>query len=89
MTDIRSGNGAFDLIAASAAAAETRRRRVRIRNFGTGLVGFLVLLLVWKLGVTISHVPPYILPAPEQVALSNGKLDIAIPPQGLVVVELH
>ena len=34
MTDIRSGNSAFDLIAASAAAAETRRRRVRIRNFG-------------------------------------------------------
>jgi NitT/TauT family transport system permease protein len=79
MTDIRSGNGAFDLIAASAAAAETRRRRVRIRNFGTGLVGFLVLLLVWKLGVTISHVPPYILPAPEQVfvALWSG---IAVSP---------
>lgn len=79
MTDIRSGNSAFDLIAASAAAAETRRRRVRIRNFGTGLVGFLVLLLVWKLGVTISHVPPYILPAPEQVfvALWSG---IAVSP---------
>lgn len=79
MTDIRSGNSAFDLIAASSAAAEARRRRVRIRNFGTGLVGFLVLLLVWKLGVTISHVPPYILPAPEQVfvALWSG---IAVSP---------
>ncbi|WP_449429166.1 GH39 family glycosyl hydrolase [Rhodanobacter umsongensis] len=29
------------------------------------------------------------LSAPEQLDLSNGKLDIAIPAQGLVVVELH
>ena len=79
MTDIRSGNSAFDLIAASAAAAETRRRRVRIRNFGVGVAGFLVLLLLWKLGVMVFHVQPYILPAPEQVfvALWSG---IAVSP---------
>ncbi len=29
------------------------------------------------------------LSAPEQVDLSKGKLDITIPPQGLVVIELH
>lgn len=79
MTDIRSGNSAFELIAASAAAAEARRRRVRIRNFGVGLAGFLVLLLLWKLGVMVFHVQPYILPAPEQVfvALWSG---IAVSP---------
>src|SRR6185312_1887704 len=79
MTDIRSGNSAFDLIAASAAAAETRRRRVRIRNFGVGVAGFLVLLLLWKLGVMVFHGQPYILPAPEQVfvALWSG---IAVSP---------
>jgi xylan 1,4-beta-xylosidase len=29
------------------------------------------------------------LSAPEQVGLVNGKLDITIPSQGLVIVELH
>lgn len=79
MTDIRSEGAAFDLIAASAAAAETRRRRLRIRNIGFGLAGFLALLLVWKLSVMFFRVPPYILPAPEQVfvALWSG---IAVSP---------
>jgi NitT/TauT family transport system permease protein len=79
MTDIRSEGTAFALIAASAAAAEARRRRARIRNVGIGFAGFLVLLLVWKLGVLIFKVPPYILPAPEQVfiALWSG---IAVAP---------
>jgi NitT/TauT family transport system permease protein len=79
MTDIRSESPAFDLIAASAAAAETRRRRARIRTVGIGIIGFLVLLLVWKLGVVLFKVPPYILPAPEEVftALWSG---IAVAP---------
>lgn len=79
MTDIRNESPAFDLIAASAAAAETRRRRARILNVGIGLIGFLVLLLVWKLGVMFFKVPPYILPAPEEVftALWSG---IAVAP---------
>ncbi len=74
MTDIRSEGSALDLIAASAAAAETRRRHLRVRNVGIGIAGFLVLLLVWKLGVVLFNVPPYILPAPEQVfvALWSG-----------------
>lgn len=74
MTDIRSEGAAFDLIAASAAAAETRRRRIRIRNISLGFAGFLGLLLVWKLSVMLFKVPPYILPAPEQVftALWSG-----------------
>ena len=78
MTDIRS-EVAFDLIAASAAAEEARRRRTRIRNVGFGLAGFLGLLLVWKLSVIAFKVPPYILPAPEQVftALWSG---IAVAP---------
>jgi NitT/TauT family transport system permease protein len=79
MTDIRSETASIDLIASSNAAAEKRRRRDRLRNLGIGIVGFLVLLLVWKLGVTIGDVPPYILPSPEQVwiALWSG---IAVPP---------
>jgi NitT/TauT family transport system permease protein len=79
MTEIRSEGSAFDLIAVSAAAAETRRRYVRIRNVAIGIIGFLVLLLVWKLGVVLFKVPPYILPAPEQVftALWSG---IAVAP---------
>jgi NitT/TauT family transport system permease protein len=78
MTDIRS-EAAFDLIAASAAAEEARRRRVRIRNLGFGFAGFLGLLLIWKLSVIVFNVPPYILPAPEQVftALWSG---IAVAP---------
>jgi NitT/TauT family transport system permease protein len=78
MTDIRS-EVAFDLIAASAAAEEARRRRTRIRNVGFGFAGFLGLLLVWKLSVIAFKVPPYILPAPEQVftALWSG---IAVAP---------
>ena len=79
MTDIRSEGAAFDLIAASAAAAESRRRRIRIRNIGLGFAGFLGLLLIWKLSVMLLKVPPYILPAPEQVftALWSG---IAVAP---------
>src|SRR5690348_14462811 len=79
MTDIRSESPAFELIAASAAAAETRRRRARLRTVGIGIIGFLVLLLVWKLGVMLFKVPPYILPAPEEVftALWSG---IAVAP---------
>ena len=79
MTDIRSQDATFDLIAASAAAAGTRRRRARIRNTGFGIAGFLGLLLVWKLSVMVFKVPPYILPAPDQVytALWSG---IAVSP---------
>ena len=79
MTDIRTETNALDLIAASAAAAQSRRRNVRIRNVGIGIAGFLTLLLVWKAGVIILKVPPYILPAPEQVfvALWSG---IAVSP---------
>jgi NitT/TauT family transport system permease protein len=79
MTDIRNESPAFELIAASAAAEETRRRRARIRTIGIGILGFLVLLLGWKLGVMLFKVPPYILPAPEEVftALWSG---IAVAP---------
>ncbi len=79
MADVRTETNALDLIASSAAAAQSRRRNVRIRNIGIGVAGFLMLLLVWKLGVIIMKVPPYILPAPEQVlvALWSG---IAVSP---------
>ena len=79
MADVRTETNALDLIASSAAAAQSRRRNVRIRNIGIGVAGFLTLLLVWKLGVIILKVPPYILPAPEQVlvALWSG---IAVSP---------
>lgn len=79
MADIRSETELFDLISASTAAAETRRRRARIRNLGIGIAGFLALLLLWKLAVTVMKVPPYILPMPEQVftALWSG---IAVSP---------
>jgi len=79
MTEIRHEPTAFDLIAASTAAAETRRRRDRVRNVGIGIAGFLALLLVWKLAVLWLNVPPYILPAPERVfvALWSG---IAVSP---------
>lgn len=79
MTDIRRESATFDLIAASAVAAVAHRRRVRRRNIGFGFAGFLGLLLVWKLSVMLLKVPPYILPAPEQVftALWSG---IAVPP---------
>lgn len=79
MADIRTETNALDLIATSAAAAQSRRRNVRIRNIGIGVAGFLTLLLVWKAGVIILKVPPYILPAPEQVfvALWSG---IAVSP---------
>ncbi len=79
MADVRTETNALDLIASSAAAAQSRRRNVRIRNIGIGVAGFLTLLLVWKLSVIIMKVPPYILPAPEQVlvALWSG---IAVSP---------
>jgi NitT/TauT family transport system permease protein len=70
MTEIRHEPTAFDLLAASAAAAETRRRRGRLRNIGIGLAGFLALLLLWKLAVMWLNVPPYILPTPERVFLA-------------------
>ena len=70
MADVRTETNALDLIASSAAAAQSRRRNVRIRNIGIGVAGFLTLLLVWKLGVIIMKVPPYILPAPEQVLVA-------------------
>jgi NitT/TauT family transport system permease protein len=79
LADIRTETNALDLIATSAAAAQSRRRNVRIRNIGIGVAGFLTLLLVWKAGVIIMKVPPYILPSPEQVfvALWSG---IAVSP---------
>jgi NitT/TauT family transport system permease protein len=79
MADIRSETNVFDLISASTAAAETRRRRTRIRNLGIGIAGFIALLLLWKFAVTVMKVPPYILPMPEQVftALWSG---IAVSP---------
>lgn len=79
MAEIRTETNALDLIARSAAAAQSRRRNVRIRNIGIGVAGFLTLLLVWKLGVVIMKVPAYILPSPEQVfvALWSG---IAVSP---------
>lgn len=79
MADIRTETNALDLIATSAAAAQSRRRNLRIRNIGIGIAGFLTLLLVWKLSVVVMKVPPYILPAPEEVfvALWSG---IAVSP---------
>jgi NitT/TauT family transport system permease protein len=79
MTDVRTETNSLDLIASSAAAAETRRRRDRMRNAAIGILGFLCLLLVWKLSVDILKVPPYIVPAPERVwaALMAG---IAVSP---------
>jgi NitT/TauT family transport system permease protein len=79
MADIRTETNALDLIATSAAAAESRRRNIRLRNLGICIAGFLTLLLIWKAGVMVMKVPPYILPAPEQVfvALWSG---IAVSP---------
>jgi len=79
MTDVRTETNSLDLIASSAAAAETRRRRDRMRNAAIGIAGFLCLLLIWKLSVDIFKVPPYIVPAPERVwaALMAG---IAVSP---------
>ncbi len=78
MTDIPTERNALDLIAASAATAQDRRRRERYRNVAIGFAGLLALLLVWKLSVEALDVPPYILPPPEQVfvALWSG---IAVP----------
>ena len=79
MTDIPHEPSALDLVAASAASAQSRRRRARLTNAGIGLAGFLALLLIWKLAVAVLQVPPYILPAPEGVftALWSG---IAVSP---------
>jgi NitT/TauT family transport system permease protein len=78
MTDV-TGSRSLALIAATNAEAERRRRRDRVRNIGIGIAGFLALLLIWKLGVTAGDIPPYILPAPDQVwiALWSG---IAVSP---------
>ena len=51
MTDIPHEPSALDLVAASAASAQTRRRRARLTNTGIGLAGFLALLVIWKLSV--------------------------------------
>ena len=74
MTDIHGQSASLKLIALSKEAAEKRRRRDRARNIGLGIVGFLALLLIWKLGVTVGKVPSYIVPSPEQVwvALWSG-----------------
>src|SRR6476469_9775297 len=79
MTDIPHEPSALDLVAASAANAQSRRRRARLTNAGIGIAGFLALLLIWKLAVTVLQVPPYILPGPEGVftALWSG---IAVSP---------
>jgi NitT/TauT family transport system permease protein len=79
MTDVPHEPSALDLVAASAANAQSRRRRAQLTHAGIGLLGFLTLLLVWKLGVDLFKVPPYILPSPEDVfiALWSG---IAVPP---------
>ena len=79
MTDIPHEPSALDLVAASAASAQSRRRRTRLTNAGIGVAGFLALLLIWKLLVAVLQVPAYILPAPEGVfvALWSG---IAVSP---------
>ena len=79
MTDIPHEPSALDLVAASAANAQSRRRRARLTNVGIGIAGFLALLLIWKLLVAVLQVPAYILPAPEGVfvALWSG---IAVSP---------
>ena len=79
MTDIPHEPSALDLIAASAANAQSRRRRARLTNTAIGVAGFLALLVVWKLSVDVLKVPPYILPAPDEclVALWSG---IAVSP---------
>ena len=79
MTDVPHEPSALDLVAASAASAQSRRRRTRLTNAGIGVAGFLALLLIWKLLVAVLQVPAYILPAPEGVfvALWSG---IAVSP---------
>ena len=80
MSEVRTDSAAaFDLIAASSAAAQKRQRRNKFRNVGIGIAGFLTLLVVWKVGVIVGNIPPYILPAPERVftALWSG---IAVSP---------
>jgi NitT/TauT family transport system permease protein len=79
MTDIPHEPSALDLVAASAATAQSRRRRARLANTAIGIAGFLALLVVWQLSVEVLKVPPYILPAPDSVfvALWSG---IAVPP---------
>ena len=79
MTDIPHEPTALDLIAVSAAHAQSQRRRERLRNVGIGIAGLLTLLLLWKLIVLGFSVPSYILPPPERVfiALWSG---IAVSP---------
>ena len=74
MTDIPHEPSALDLVAASAANAQSRRRRARLTNAGIGVAGFLALLLIWKVLIGVLQVPAYILPAPEGVfvALWSG-----------------
>jgi NitT/TauT family transport system permease protein len=78
MANLQGESNALSLIAASAAAAKSRRRSIRIRNVGIGFAGFLILILAWKGSVEFFDLPSYILPAPEQVlvALWSG---LAVP----------
>jgi NitT/TauT family transport system permease protein len=83
MTDTPREPSALDLVAASAASAQSRRRRERLTDTSIGIVGLLVLLLIWKLIVAGLNVPPYILPPPERVftALWSG---IAVSPASVL-----
>ena len=72
MTDRPHEPSALDLIAESAANAQSRRRRARLTNVGIGIAGLFALLLIWKLAVRALKVPPYILPAPRACASRCG-----------------
>src|SRR4029079_7164747 len=84
MTDISRERSGLELVAATAANAQSRRRRARLTNTAIGIAGFLGLLLVWKLSVDVLKIPPYILPAPDTVfiALWSGIAVSASSPLG-------
>src|SRR5258708_8647095 len=79
MTDIPHEPSALDLVAASAAGAQSSGRRARLTNAGSGVAGLRALLLIWQALVAVLQVRAYILPAPEGVfvALWSG---IAVSP---------